>query len=300
MAVRCEGVLGQAVYREAEKYFKLPREDSPMGRPRGPDEGDLICDDAIHADELVAKAETALASDERCSANDRAARLRGDQRLVEAILAQGLQCQLHRDLENALVEYAIPILKHLIATGEITSRCWRLGRPIESFRTYISELSEREREEFAVDMAGEAVSIFNRRVFEDRRWTAEGGAALTTYFVNACVGQFPSLFRTWCRRHRRDVLFGLEFGSNSVSKLSDPESRAVMHDEALRALVDVSDNRLREVVAWRAMGYSHDAASTLAGITAKAAEGRLRRHRQRVQGRSVSGNGDVSGEGRPA
>ncbi|MGH3381805.1 MAG: hypothetical protein ACRDP6_44470 [Actinoallomurus sp.] len=217
---------------------------------------------------------------------------------MEAIVAEGLKGRLHRETELALFEYALPVLKYLIMTGEIASRCWRLGRPVDSHRATIFELTEDERESLAIDMIADAIPIFNRRVFEDRHWSSSGGATLTTYFVNACIGQFPSLYRTWCRLHRRDLPIGLELNANYASEFDEPELRAIIDDEVTRTLEDIPDDKLKQVIVLRAMGYPHTAASELAGLTPKAAEGKLTRLRRHIRGeeRSVSRK-DVPGEG---
>ena len=277
-------------------FAALEEAGSRMERQGG---GDGVPDheDEAHAAELVAKTEAALAPGVPLS-REPAAQLHADRRLVTAIVAEGLKGRLHRETELALFEYALPVLKYLIMTGEIASRCRRLGRPVDSYLATLYELTEDERESLAIDMIADAIPVFNRRVFEDRHWSPNGGATLTTYFVNACIGQFSSLYRRWCRLHRRDVPFGLEPEVNGASAFGNPEVQALVSDEVAHVLKEIPDDRLKQVLVLRAMGYSHAMASELAGLTSKAAEGRLTRLRQRIKEkeRPVSKK-DVPGEG---
>ena len=55
-----------------------------------------------------------------------------DQLLVQAVFDEGLSGPRHRALESTLVRYAVPVLRQLLADGQIVSRAGRLGRPVGS------------------------------------------------------------------------------------------------------------------------------------------------------------------------
>lgn len=59
----------------------------------------------------------------------------------------------------------------------------------------------------------------------------------------------------------------------------DPCTVAVVRDEARRAMRQMTDPQLRRVVWLRSLGYKQAEAAHEAGLTEKAAERRLHRHR---------------------
>jgi len=104
---------------------------SSMSADAIPREQDL--DDAGDLDgtgEQVEQAETALAPDAPHPADGDADRLLADQLMGGAILEQGLGGPRHQALEAALIQYAVPVLRKLLASGEIIAKAVRLGRPM--------------------------------------------------------------------------------------------------------------------------------------------------------------------------
>ena len=126
----------------------------------------------------------------------RAERRRFDQLLVEAVLEEGIGGPRHRALEDQLIRYAVRVLRHLLANGQLVSKATRLGRPPVPADAWL-DFTDDDRQEFAQDMVATALPGFTRAVFEQRRWTPDRGASLTTYFVNACILQFARLQARW-------------------------------------------------------------------------------------------------------
>ena len=227
----------------------------------------------------IERAEAALAPEEAAQDDGAGQRLLADQRVVDAVLKEGLRGPRHQALEEALIRYAIPVLKQLLATGQIRIKCHRLGRPLSESHV-LQELTGEDLDDFAQEMIARALPLFTEAVFKDKRWAPYGGAGLTTYFVNGCVMQFQGIYRQWRKDRQKTVPRGLNLDPDVTSRAPDPAIRVADADHARHSLAEVADEPLREALAWRAVGYTAREAADRAGLTAKAAEGRLSRHRK--------------------
>jgi hypothetical protein len=209
----------------------------------------------------------------------RAERLRADFLMVEAVLEQGLGGPRHRALEDALITYAGPVLQYLLANGRLVSKATRLGAPPAPADAWL-DFTEDDRQEFAQEMIATALPRFTRAVFEQRRWTPDRGASLKTYFVNACILQFARLQGQWLAHRKAIRPAGLEIDPDAFAPTPDPAATVVLQDEVHRVLSQVADDQLREVIVLRGAGWSAEDAAREAGLTTKAAEGRLARVRK--------------------
>jgi hypothetical protein len=54
-----------------------------------------------------------------------------------------------------------------------------------------------ERFDLALENVAEALRFFRNRVLHAGRWSFDGGATVTTFFVGACLPAFPNVFRRW-------------------------------------------------------------------------------------------------------
>lgn len=251
-------------------------------------------DHLLEMADLVGLVEADLAPEVPQDELNARSRLAADQLLVDAVLQQGLDGSRHQMLNTMLISYAVPVLKHLLQTGEIVAKCAKLGRWRDDSDGLL-ELTEGDRDELAQEMVADALPVFTTAVFVDRRWSPERGASLKTYFVNACALQFPTLYRRWWR-HRRSVRpMGLLLDPDRLGGAADPAVQVAIADEAHRLLHEIEDEQMREVVLWRSFGYSASKAAEKAGLSSKAAEGRMARIRKNIQKRNgwPSQNGDV-------
>lgn len=256
----------------------------PADSPDGGEDPDCGEEEALRdAGGLTDEAEAEIAPGSPVSAPDAAdrERLRADQILVEAVLEQGLGGPRHRALEDALIRYAVPVLETLLADGRLVSKATRLRRP-PAFPDAWLYFTADDREEFAHEMVANALPGFNRVVFEERRWTPGRGASLKTYFVNACILQFARLQEKWLDYRQVIRPVGLEFDpdASASSRVPDPAGTVIVHDEVNRLLAKIPDEQLRVVVILRGAGWTAEDAARQAGLTTKAAEGRLARFRK--------------------
>ena len=266
--------------------------DTSSGSRQGPtDMSDGEADSSGHADgrawvptEALRKAEAELAPEEE-DQDSGGPRLLADQLLVHAVLDEGLDGPRHQAFDRELVRYAVPVLKQLVANGQIRVRCHRLGRPISGLNE-LHRFTSHDLEDFAQEMVTRALPLFTAAVFVDRRWSPEGGASLATYFINGCIRHFPGIYRKWRRDLQRYVPWGLDPDPDVTLRTPDPATVVADTDQAVRLMGQVPD-ALREVVARRAVGYTAREAAIDAGMTPKAAEGRLSRLRKTLSEAAV-------------
>ncbi|KOX27102.1 hypothetical protein ADK67_14925 [Saccharothrix sp. NRRL B-16348] len=84
---------------------------------------------------------------------------------------------------------------------------------------------------------------------DQRAVTSDGGAALTTFFVGACVAVFPGVFRTWQRGHRRwsgTSRVGIDDVDDGDLQLRDPADQVVSRERVISELKRM-DPGVREV-----------------------------------------------------
>jgi hypothetical protein len=216
-----------------------------------------------------------------------AARLRADQLVVEAILEEGLGRPRHQALHEALKEYAEPVLYQALLSGRIISICTKLLPKWKGSMAWL-DFTEDDCEQFARDMMDRAWPGFSKAVFVTQKWSAnwrsadepdKQPASLTTYFVNACALQYPTLERKW-RNNRRAQPAGLLPDLGASGTVRDPSEIVADHDEALRLLKSIPDRSIQKVLALRSIGYTAAEAAERVGLTEKAAEGRMGRIRK--------------------
>jgi DNA-directed RNA polymerase specialized sigma24 family protein len=231
--------------------------------------------------DVIGQAEAALAPEEADQDGDAEQWLLADQLLVQAVVDQGLDGPRHQAFERELIQYAIPVLRRLVSSGQIVIRCHQLGRPLgglnESHR-----FTSHDLDDFAQEMIVRALALYTKAVFVDRKWTPKGGASLSTYFINGCIRHFPDIYRKWLRHRMRHVLRGLDLDPDITSMAADPAAMAAEADQAARLLLQLPGKDLREVMALRAVGYTVREATAGSGMTPKSAEGRLARFRKNL------------------
>ena len=253
----------------------------PAAREPGCDSSEALQE----TDAGVEQAEAALVPGVPRSQRGAADRLPADQLVVEAVLEEGLHGPRHRELEEVLIRYAVPVLRQLLAEGQIVSKAARLGRPPGNSEAWL-DFTRADREEFAYNMVADALPVFTKAVFVERRWSPDRGASLKTYFVNACILQFPRLYREWLDQRRTVRPVGLELDPGGADPAPDPAIMAGLRDETAHVLEKIPDRQIQEVLVLRGAGYTAEDAARQAGLTPKAAENRLARIRKGPEGRT--------------
>lgn len=217
---------------------------------------------------------------------------------------EGTKFELMFDkLAPKLFGYAWPILLGWTASGQIFRECQKYRRPVAQ-RDAASRWTSEDRQQIVTATCVAGVDYF--REYALKRWNGHRDACLTTFFVGACASRFPEKYEQW--RKKQQVTESVRLAARGYDDTDDapperllpsqpdPALVAIARDEARRAMRQVHDPELREVLWLRALGYPQAEAAEKVGITEKAAEGRLGRHRKNLRG-AESANPVDPGEG---
>lgn len=272
----------------------------------------------------VAPAGGALLADAEASVRAEADGLSGQQRDAARRAAESLARRAH-DLEmiNALAlarfegppfeafagelaAYGYVVILAWLRRGTIWRHCAERGRPLypTDAEREILETQFDERLELALETTAEGLKFFRERVLLTGRWSFEGGATVTTYFIGACLLAFPNVFRRWHVARRKwnlavaaAVLTSPEGrtvaelpGAGPVSAAdvvvgqgsgpcSDPADIAAARSAVLGELRSMPPGT-RDAAALVIDGRSFAETGTAMGTTDRAVEGRLYRYRK--------------------
>ncbi|WP_406490309.1 hypothetical protein OHB06_52255 [Streptomyces sp. NBC_01604] len=264
--------------------------DEAAGAPRHPDSPPAGGAALLLLDGELARLERLLAPgvpDE--SAAERAARRARDAEVVEILRGQDFVGPLFEKFAGRLMEYAWPVLLDWTGTGEIFRQARRVGCPVPA-RLIIPQWSQDDRYEVVADSVLDGLDAFRDNALAGGRWNPAKGAALTTYYVGACVFAFRKVYEAWSKQYAAaraaQTYTGLD-GDPVVAlpdqRAADPCHTAVVHDTIDRVLPLLTAPELRVAVAWRGAGCTQEEAAELAGLSVKALEGRLTRVRTKAR-----------------
>ncbi|MEU6790811.1 hypothetical protein ABZ907_03865 [Nonomuraea wenchangensis] len=236
----------------------------------------------------------------------RQARLEQDHQMVLLLqqdLARGCFDRFNKTA-GELLGYGLPILIRWLRSEKIFARVNEIRARINQarMRRGLSALPPVERamsdwrrhsrddiDQLAFELAEEGIKRF-RRTVEEGRWSPDGGAALTTYYVGGCLIAFEAVYRRWCKSKFSDggvQHVGLTDDLDGLptlrpARVRGPEEQVVVRDEIRRTMGKIKDPQIRQIVWDRSRGYTQAEAATRNGLTEKAAEGRLGRIRKNL------------------
>lgn len=115
-----------------------------------------------------------------------------------------------RELAGALIEYGYPIFMAWTVTGSVRgmaarhggSGVWGIAKLPEMLK-----LPSEQAHDLVMDLLEVAVNRFRTRTLLASRWSAIGGASLTTFFIGRCLMELPDVYEQWNRKQLRT--FGL-------------------------------------------------------------------------------------------
>lgn len=219
----------------------------------------------------------------------KAQRLR-DQQLVGRLALRGFTGPEYTTFAAEFAAYGLAICRAWLASGIIFSFCARRGRPLGRPP---DRWSPDDRHELALETVATALKEFRERALVGKLWSPDGGASLKTYFIGTCLFVFPNVFRTWRRGEDRWSQIDLAEATPECEGAShdDPASivsARVAVAEELRLL----DPRTAAVIVLTAERYTQQEIAEILGMTIRAVEGVLNRHRRRLSNRPRRGDGD--------
>jgi DNA-directed RNA polymerase specialized sigma24 family protein len=215
-------------------------------------------------------------------------RLGSDRALYDLLAAQGFTGARYEMFRAELAAYALPIMRAWLRRGLIFAYCKQKGRPVAASEIDRRDLAQvvDERIGLANETVAAALNMFHDKALVGGGWSAKGGASLTTYFVGACVGEFPGIFRKWrtARRNWRTAM-GIDGEGRVVDHALHPSigedpADQVTSREAVLAMLRRMPDKVEEVASrmvWE--GKTHAEIATELGTTPEAIGARLYRHR---------------------
>lgn len=193
---------------------------------------------------------------------------------------------------DELMRYGLAVMMSWTRTGKIIKKCREKGRPVKYPTRGPSRWSYEDRLSLAGETVAKALTFFLEEVLRPGKWTYEGGAALRTYFVGACLLQFTNIFNQCAGKDEREAIHTVDVTVDDAEELIsrnvcwwDPTGEAVAaQDEAQRILADIEDPETRKLVEMVALdGMKQKDAAMALGMTPGAAWARLNRLKQKAE-----------------
>ncbi|MFD8290588.1 hypothetical protein [Streptomyces lavendulae] len=216
--------------------------------------------------------------DRRCS----------DEKTIGFLAAEGFAGSEYDRFVEELVRYGISVLRGWMHSGFIFHLVAQRGFGLTPHERDLEELARDSdvREELATMTIARALPRFRLRALVEGGWTVDGGASLTTYFMGACLYDFPNEFR----RHRaaregfrRALQQQAELYEPAVGVLS-PADQVVGELRVLEDLRNIPSIRMRTAVALTIDGYTQEEIRhVLEAPTVRAVEGLLHRWRAKAK-----------------
>lgn len=215
-----------------------------------------------------------------------------DRMLLEELTATGFTGVLFEVAVTEFAAYGIAVMMAWMRTGKIVSQCKARGRPL-ALGSAAGRWTRDDRLEIALETTGRAMRFFIENVLKPGKWDHRRGATLKTFFVGACLLQFPNVFDLWANELRRwDQVNTTELGADETTAdgasrdacWSDPTGDTVIRRQRTQeALSEIKDPRTRRAVEMVMGGHTFKEAGKAVGLSAEAVEGRLYRLRRRPQ-----------------
>ncbi|MGW3520565.1 hypothetical protein [Streptomyces hydrogenans] len=222
-----------------------------------------------------------------------------DQQLVHLLAQEGFAGLRYEVFENDLARYAISVLRAWMYSGYIfkmaASRTYGLN-PHELDLERLAADSDL-REELASMTVALALPRFRQRAFVEGGWNFAGGAGITTYFMGACLYDFPNEFRRYRRSEvaQREAALQPHFDDEVLPGV---EAEVVGRETVRDALKDIPAKKVREraVVALTLDGYTQEEIKSILGEeSVRAIEGVLHRWRKKAGAKKLQERGGDRG-----
>ena len=203
--------------------------------------------------------------------------------------------------EANLSAYGYPVMMAWTRTGEIINKTKEKGRPL-SLPPDGLKWSREDRSELSSETVARALAFFREKVLRAGAWDHNRGATIKTYFVGACLFQFPNVYQLWQTERQRwnrhpivsaddpdgpDMLY-------QVPSDDDVEYRVIARHQLQQVMTELADKYpdLHQVVEMWLEGLTDAQAANRLGITPRTLEGKWRRFRRRYRGRPNGGGQD--------
>lgn len=222
------------------------------------------------------------------------ARREEDRELIRVLAVSDFVGPAQELFETELAAYGYPVMMAWMRTGEIVSKVAEKGRPLGIIDD--PGWSRDDRCELSSETVARALFFFRTKVLRAGAWDYTRGSTIKSYFVGACLFQFPNVYQRWNTEHRR-------WHSACVTTIDEPDDPAMVrqlasgddteHCVIVRADLRQALSRLKAdfpdlfLVATLKLreGCTDAEAARKLGLSQKMVEGQWRRYRQAYLGR---------------
>jgi hypothetical protein len=147
-------------------------------------------------EEYVVGLEESVCEDDNESPQQRAiaenlGRREEDRELITTLAKSGFKGPGQDFFEAELAAYGYPVMMAWTRTGEIIKKAAEKGRPLSVPDTGIG-WSRDDRCELSSETVARALVVFREKVLIAGAWDHTRGATIKTYFIGACLFQFPT------------------------------------------------------------------------------------------------------------
>lgn len=216
-----------------------------------------------------------------------------DRAIVEKLRLADFQGLAWAKFAESLVRYGRPVMKYWLVTGIIFTKCQAKGFGLE--RPTREKWLRADHEGFANEVLARGLNSFKQSL-QRGVWSHKGGATLRTFFMNACVFEFPNLYRKWLTADSQSPAPTIQ--PPDIDTRPDPH---LSFDELVDMRIEIQkdlrsiDDITKSAVLLDFAGYSHREIGEFLSITSRAVEGRLRRQRERWRNKPGWGRGGNDG-----
>lgn len=258
---------------------------NPAGAPMEPWDPGLTDADVDKIESEIQPEDLQTSADEQALRDIRRCQ---DQAWLDEVRAASFTGPMFELYWEELMRYGMAVMLSWTRTGKIIGECKKKNRPLERPEHGPGHWSYTDRLELAGETVAIALKYFLEKVLKPGKWHYEGGAALRTFFVGACLLQFPNVYNRWAReQHRWDeahdgraTLEGVETQWVTGDLIwKDPTGNAVLRQDTVRRiLADVKNPKARTAIKMVIIdGAKHEEVAEALGVTVRAVEGYIYR-----------------------
>jgi DNA-directed RNA polymerase specialized sigma24 family protein len=220
---------------------------------------------------------------DRTQETDRLDRLLADAALISRLQWQSFEGPEWEVFATELARYGFAVLRGWLRKGTIFEKVRARG-PGGLPPPPSDALDDDAIDELAADTVVIALNKF-RKVLMEHRWDHARGATLKTFFIGQCLWRFSNVYRSWEAREREYRRHHLAVPSELLDRPYDHvEAAALVRMDAATSLrAEVADDRTRRVLLLTSLGCKQREIAKELGLTEKAVEAVLYRHRKRIE-----------------
>lgn len=210
-----------------------------------------------------------------------------DAELFEAFHAAGFRGMAWDRFVTRLIAHGLVVIDGLCRSGELFARTERRAWPVHpsAVERHLLATSQVHREELVLEVVMEGFRLFRQKGLVERGWSPAGGATLRTYFIGACLRCVPNAFRRWRRQHTvhevpvdtPDLVGAVDRAAIHVDTTAHVDDQLMLREELHLMPPDIRTAIVRTVL----FGETYTNVALDLGVTARALEGRVRRHCER-------------------